>query len=61
MLDIDPTGRRKVGDTYEGTDGEGHRRIYTVKGFYPDGTPSSSGWDAPHADDCPCSDPERWY
>ena len=61
--DYDPTGTSglKVGDTYTGTDGEGHRRVYTVRSFYGDGTPQSWGWNAPHADDCPCSNPEEWY
>lgn len=51
----------KIGDKYEGTAVDGHRRVYTVRGFYPDGMAKTSGWDAPHADNCPCSDSESWY
>lgn len=51
----------QLGDTFVSTDCEGHRRRYTVRGFYQDGTPRTSGWDAPHDDSCGCmTDPEWW-
>jgi hypothetical protein len=43
-----------VGDEYTGIATNGHRMVYTVAGFYEDGTPRAANGSAYHADTCPC-------
>jgi hypothetical protein len=43
-----------VGDEYTGIATNGHRMVYTVAGFYEDGTPRAANGSAYHADNCPC-------
>jgi hypothetical protein len=43
-----------VGDEYTGIATNGHRMVYTVAGFYEDGTPRAANGSAEHADTCPC-------
>lgn len=50
----------EIGDTIKGTDMDGHLRVYTVIGFYADGTPRSHGFNAPHSDECSCYTSEDW-
>lgn len=52
----------QVGDTITGVSADGHRMTYRVTGFWPDGAPKTSSWDARHDPECACiTNPEAWY
>lgn len=52
--------RPKVGDTITAHAADGHLRVYTVIGHYPDGYPRTRSFDARHSPKCRCLTSEDW-
>lgn len=57
-IDARTRTRVQVGDMITGRAVNGHLMVYRVTGFYSDGMPQTSQWDATHSDKCNCDDPE---